>query len=186
MLPIALVPNVQSVIANFRLKGLINFQKNTPTRTNLSMTIKRTSVFDDVSSNMLSKVLMGSILTLTPVLANALTEIRPDNLITDESGVLTKSSLSFLEKNNQKAFEVSGSKIYIVSLRTLPYGEDASEFTKNLFSKWELKENEVLVVLVNKIARGSVYAGSEVKGLTETIKKSIGEETFAFKAKDEQ
>jgi len=71
-------------------------------------------------------------------------------------------------------------------LRTLPYGEDASEFAKNLFSKWELKENEVVVVLVNKIAKGSLFAGSQVKGLNDSTIKSIGEETFSFKAKDEQ
>jgi len=127
-----------------------------------------------------------SALVLTPFLANGLSETNPNNLVVDDSGVLTKSSVSFLEKNSQKAFETSGSRLYIVSLRTLPYGEDASEFTKNLFLKWELKNNDVLVVLVNKIAKGAVFAGSEVKGLSEQIKKSIGEETFAFKAKDEQ
>jgi len=76
--------------------------------------------------------------------------------------------------------------LYIVSIRTLPYGEDPSEFTKNLFSKWELKSNDVLVVLVNKIAKGTVYTGSDIKGLNETVIKSIGEETFSFKAKEEQ
>lgn len=137
-------------------------------------------------SNFFFKKLTGSLLLLTPFLVNALPEIKPENLIVDDSGILTKSSLSFLEKNSQKVLEVSGSKLYIVSIRTLPYGEDPSEFTKNLFSKWELKSNDVLVVLVNKIAKGTVYAGSDIKGLNETVIKSIGEETFSFKAKEEQ
>lgn len=186
MLPQLLSHRFQSSVSSQELK---NFFKGIPNRRNgdkITLFMKITPIFEVASSYMFSKVLMSSVLMLTPVLANALTEIRPDALITDDSGVLTKSSLSFLEKNNQKAFEVSGVKIYIVSLRTLPFGEDVSEFTKNLFSKWQLKENEVLVVLVNKIARGSVCTGSDVKGLTESIKKSIGEETFAFKAKDEQ
>merc|ERR1719199_1997460 len=112
------------------------------------------------------------------MVSNALPETKPEVTIVDDSGALTKSSISF--------FETNGTKLYVVSLRTLPYGEDASEFAKNLFSKWELKENEVVVVLVNKIAKGSLFAGSEVKGLNDSTIKSIGEETFSFKAKDEQ
>jgi uncharacterized membrane protein YgcG len=138
------------------------------------------------SSVFILKELAGSLLLLTPFLVNALPEVKPEKLIIDDSGILTKSSLSFLEKNSQKVLEVSGSKLYIVSIRTLPYGEDPSEFTKNLFSKWELKSNDVLVVLVNKIAKGTVYTGSDIKGLNETVIKSIGEETFSFKAKEEQ
>jgi len=132
------------------------------------------------------KILGGSLALLTPFVANALPEIKPENPIVDDSGVLNKSSISFLEKNSQKVTDVNGTKLYIVSLRTLPYGEDVNEFTKSLFSKWGLKENEVLAVLVNKIAKGSVYAGSEIKGLNESVIKSIGEETFSFKARDEQ
>jgi uncharacterized membrane protein YgcG len=147
----------------------------------LSMNLKKKK-----SSVFILKELAGSLLLLTPFLVNALPEVKPEKLIIDDSGILTKSSLSFLEKNSQKVLEVSGSKLYIVSIRTLPYGEDPSEFTKNLFSKWELKSNDVLVVLVNKIAKGTVYTGSDIKGLNETVIKSIGEETFSFKAKEEQ
>jgi uncharacterized membrane protein YgcG len=144
------------------------------------------NIYKKKSSNSILKKFTGSLLLLTPFLVNALPEIKPENLIVDDSGILNKSSLSFLEKNSQKVLEVSGSKLYIVSIRTLPYGEDPSEFTKNLFSKWELKNNDVLVVLVNKIAKGTVYAGSDIKVLNETVIKSIGEETFSFKAKEEQ
>jgi uncharacterized membrane protein YgcG len=134
----------------------------------------------------LLKTFTNSIILLTPLVSNALSENKPDFSIVDDSGVLTKSSISFLEKNVQKIFDISGTRLYVISLRSLPYGEDILEYTKNLFSKWQLKENEVLVVLVNKIAKGSIFAGSEVKGLTESIIKSIGEETFSYKAKDEQ
>jgi len=144
------------------------------------------SLFKNYDQKTLLRNFTGCLTVLTPWVTNALSDTRPDHSIIDDSGVLTKSSISFLEKNSQKTFDVNGTKLYIVSLRTLPYGEDASEFTKNLFSKWQLKDNEVLVVLVNKIAKGSVFAGSEVKGLSESIIKSIGEETFSFKAKDEQ
>jgi len=144
----------------------------------------------DLSMNsnkkILLKVLTSSIISITPLVSNALSENKPDFSIVDDSGVLTKSSISFLEKNTQKIFDISGTRLYVISLRSLPYGEDILEYTKNLFSKWQLKENEVLVVLVNKIAKGSIFTGSEVKGLTESIIKSIGEETFSYKAKDEQ
>jgi len=144
------------------------------------------NLFEKTNSNNIMKILGGSLVLLTPFVSNALPEIKPENPIVDDSGILTKSSISFLEKNSQKVTDVNGTKLYIVSLRTLPYGEDVNEYTKNLFSKWGLKENEVLAVLVNKIAKGSVYAGSEIKGLNDSVIKSIGEETFSFKARDEQ
>merc|ERR1711998_48646 len=152
-------------------------------KTNL---LSQKKIYKNKTSNNSLKGFAGSLILLTPLLATALPEVKPENPIIDDSGVLTKSSVSFLEKNNQKVLDLNGSKLYIVSIRTLPYGEDPSEFTKNLFSKWELKSNEVLVVLVSKIAKGSIYAGSDVKGLNEATIKSIGEETFSFKAKEEQ
>jgi len=144
------------------------------------------NLFKESNVKNIIKGFAGSLVLLSPLISNAIPDIKPESSIVDDSGVLTKSSLSFLEKNSQKALDVSGSKLYIVSLRTLPYGEDPAEFTKSLFTKWDLKSNEVLVVLVNKIAKGSVYAGSDIKGLSESVNKSIGEETFSFKAKDEQ
>jgi len=163
----------------------INSRKNIPNKSlksdKISMKIVHSNVFKDILKNC-----MVPIIALAPLVANSLPEVKPDVNIVDESGVLTKSSLSFLEKNNQKILDVSGTKLYIVSLRTLPYGEDTAEFTKNLFSQWNLGDKDVLVVLVNKIAKGFVYAGSEVKELNQATIKSIGEETFPFKAREEQ
>jgi len=144
------------------------------------------NLFKNEIFNKISKSVIGASILLTPLVSNALSETKPITPIVDDAGVLTKSSISFLEKNSQKTFETSGSNLYIVSLRTLPYGEDISGFTKDLFLKWGLEDKDVLVVLVNKIAKGSVYAGSNVKGLNDSIIKSIGEETFSFKARDEQ
>merc|ERR1712167_470862 len=58
-----------------------------------------------------------------------ISDMKPESLIIDESGTLTKSSMSYLEK---------------------------------LFDKWSLKEKDVLVILVNKIAKGGIYSGSSV------------------------
>jgi uncharacterized membrane protein YgcG len=178
-----LFSNRNNMIVSSQIKNQISQKKIYLNKfsSKLSMNLKKKK-----SSVFILKELAGSLLLLTPFLVNALPEVKPEKLIIDDSGILTKSSLSFLEKNSQKVLEVSGSKLYIVSIRTLPYGEDPSEFTKNLFSKWELKSNDVLVVLVNKIAKGTVYTGSDIKGLNETVIKSIGEETFSFKAKEEQ
>lgn len=147
----------------------------------ISMKLNISSQYSDILRN-----IMIPIIALVPLVANSLPEERPEITIIDEASVFTKSSLSFLEKNNQKILDVSGTKLYIVSLRTLPYGEDTADFTKNLFTQWNLGEKDVLVVLVNKIAKGSVYAGSGVNGLNQATIKSIGEETFPFKARDEQ
>jgi uncharacterized membrane protein YgcG len=182
MLPL-LYCNGNNIIFSNQKTNLLSQKKIYKDKTSNKLTM--ISIKNKISNNSL-KGFAGSLILLTPLLVNALPEVKPENPIIDDSGVLTKSSVSFLEKNSQKVLEVSGSKLYIVSIRTLPYGEDPSEFTKNLFSKWELKNNEVLVVLVSKIAKGSVYAGSDVKGLNDAVIKSIGEETFSFKAKEEQ
>jgi uncharacterized protein len=182
MLPL-LFCNSTTLISNNQ--NLISFYRKKFHSERFSNSIKM-NLFKKTNSNNIMKILGGSLALLTPFVANALPEIKPENPIVDDSGVLNKSSISFLEKNSQKVTDVNGTKLYIVSLRTLPYGEDVNEFTKSLFSKWGLKENEVLAVLVNKIAKGSVYAGSEIKGLNESVIKSIGEETFSFKARDEQ
>jgi uncharacterized membrane protein YgcG len=171
--------NGNNMIVNGQIKNQISPKKIYLNKLSMNLNKKK-------SSNFILKEFAGSLLLLTPFLVNALPEIKPEKLIIDDSGILTKSSLSFLEKNSQKVLEVSSSKLYIVSIRSLPYGEDLSEFTKNIFSKWELKNNDVLVVLVNKIAKGTIYAGSDIKGLNETVIKSIGEETFSYKAKEEQ
>ena len=143
-----LFSNRNNMIVSSQIKNQISQKKIYLNKfsSKLSMNLKKKK-----SSVFILKELAGSLLLLTPFLVNALPEVKPEKLIIDDSGILTKSSLSFLEKNSQKVLEVSGSKLYIVSIRTLPYGEDPSEFTKNLFSKWELKSNDVLVVLVNKI-----------------------------------
>ena len=164
-------------------------RKSLPAKSTGLITFSRSLKMNSIKENQtkeILKVLTSSLLVINPMVSNALPETKPEVTIVDDSGALTKSSISFLEKNSQKIFETNGTKLYVVSLRTLPYGEDASEFAKNLFSKWELKENEVVVVLVNKIAKGSLFAGSGVKGLNDSTIKSIGEETFSFKAKDEQ
>jgi uncharacterized protein len=164
-------------------------RKSLPAKSTGLITFSRSLKMNSIKKNQtkeILKVLTSSLLVINPMVSNALPETKPEVTIVDDSGALTKSSISFLEKNSQKVTDVNGTKLYIVSLRTLPYGEDVNEYTKSLFSKWGLKENEVLAVLVNKIAKGSVYAGSEIKGLNESVIKSIGEETFSFKARDEQ
>jgi len=43
-----------------------------------------------------------------------------------------------------------------------------------------------LVLLVNKIAKAGICYGTQVNYLSESMAKSIGEETYSYKAKDEQ
>jgi uncharacterized membrane protein YgcG len=115
-----------------------------------------------------------------------ISDIKPENSIIDESGTLTKSSMSYLEKTFEKLKQTNGINIYLVSIRSLPYGEEANDYAKELFDKWSLKEKDVVVILVNKIAKGGIYSGSAVPNLDSASIKSIGEETYTFKARDEQ
>jgi len=182
MLPLFFCRGSEIIIRNKTNKNF--YTKSKALKKNSNKT--KMNLLKNDTSNKIYKAIIGSSILLTPFISNALPETKPLNSIIDDAGVLTKSSTTFLEKNSQKTFETSGSNLYIVSLRTLPYGEDITEFTKDLFSKWGLEDKDVLVVLVNKIAKGSVYAGSSVKGLNESTIKSIGDETFAFKAREEQ
>lgn len=175
------IQNNHQLINNNFLKNVQNNSVKNRMIDKISMKSNSSSKYSDILKNSIVPII-----ALVPLVANSLPEVRPETTIVDETSVLTKSSLSFLEKNNQKILDIGGTKLYIVSLRTLPYGEDTGEFTKNLFGQWNLGDKDVLVVLVNKIAKGSVYAGSEVKGLDQATIKSIGEETFPFKAREEQ
>jgi len=113
-------------------------------------------------------------------------EVKPENMVLDESGSLTKSSISYLEKTYQKLSQNYGINAYMVSIRSLPYGVEANEYAKELFEKWNLNEKDMVIVLVNKIAKGGIFAGPSVSGLDNSMIKSINEETYTFKARDEQ
>nr|UXY88334.1 CMESO_411 [Cryptomonas curvata] len=118
--------------------------------------------------------------------AVAVPDVNPKQNITDETGTLTKSSISYIEKSLTKIREVKQSEVYFVSVRNLPYGTDPQEYARDLFQKWELGSNDVIVVLVNKLAKAGIYYGNQVNTLTDEIVQSICNETYSFKAKDEQ
>lgn len=111
---------------------------------------------------------------------------KPTEKIIDESGTLTKSSIAYLEKTISKIKENNQSDIYFVSIRNLPFEKNVSEYAQELFQKWSLGPNDILVIFVNKIAKAGICYGSQINNLSETIVKSIGEETYSYKAKDEQ
>jgi uncharacterized membrane protein YgcG len=117
---------------------------------------------------------------------NAIPLEKPSEKIIDESGTLTKSSISYIEKTINKIKETNQSNIYFVSIRNLPFEKNASGYAEELFKKWELGSNDVLVILVNKIAKAGIFYGNQVNSLSESIVKSIGEETYYYKAKDEE
>jgi len=102
---------------------------------------------------------------------------KPNEKIIDESGTLTKSSMAYLEKTISKIKENNQSDIYFVSIRNLPFEKNVSEYAQELFQKWNLGPNDILVLLVNKIAKAGICYGTQVNYLTESMAKSIGEET---------
>jgi len=116
----------------------------------------------------------------------AIPDINPKQNIIDESGTLTKSSISYIEKSLAKIKETKQTEVYFVSVRNLPYGTDPQEYAKSLFQKWDLGTNDVIVVLVNKLAKAGIYYGSQVNSLTDEIVQSICNETYTYKAKEEQ
>merc|ERR1711966_392830 len=101
----------------------------------------------------------------------AISEGKPNSNVVDESGVLTKSSVSYLEKAMQKLKETSGANVYFVSVRSLPFETEPNQYAEELFQKWNLGDKDVVVVLANKIARAGIFSGSGISGLTTEIKK---------------
>jgi len=106
--------------------------------------------------------------------------------VIDESGNLTKSSISYIEKSLDKVKETSQTNVYFVSVRNLAYGVDPQAYAKDLFQKWGLGDKDVIVVLVNKLAKAGIFYGSQVNGLSDELVQSICNDTYAFKAKAEQ
>mmetsp|Transcript_28598 Transcript_28598/g.68319 ORF Transcript_28598/g.68319 Transcript_28598/m.68319 type:complete len:265 (-) Transcript_28598:596-1390(-) len=125
-------------------------------------------------------------LIIQPTIALAIPDNKPELKIVDESGNLTKSSISYIEKNLQKVKDLNGNQVYFVSIRSLPFEQSAFGYAKEIFEKWNLTQKDVVVVLVNKIAKAGIYYGGEVQVLTPDTTLSIGEETYTFKAKEEQ
>lgn len=123
---------------------------------------------------------------LGPTNASSFPEEKPQEKVIDDSGVLTKSSISYIEKSIAKLKETYQGEVFFVSIRNLPYEKDVQEYAAELFKKWNLGENDILVLLANKIAKGGIFYGNQVNILSGSIVKSIGEETYPFKAKEEQ
>jgi uncharacterized membrane protein YgcG len=131
-------------------------------------------------------ILLPLSIVLGPYNVIAIPDVNPKQNIVDETGTLTKSSISYIEKSLNKIRENKQTEVYFVSIRNLPYGTDPREYAKDLFQKWELGSNDVIVVLVNKLAKAGIYYGNQVNTLTDEIVQSICNETYSFKAKDEQ
>jgi uncharacterized membrane protein YgcG len=131
-------------------------------------------------------LLIGANLLLNPIKTNALPDQKPENKVIDESGVLTKSSISYIEKSVSKIKETKQEDVFFVLVRNLPFETTPQEYAQELFKKWNLGEKDVVVVLATKIAKGGIFYGNDIKTLSESIVKSIGEETYSFKAKEEQ
>mmetsp|Transcript_6216 Transcript_6216/g.15888 ORF Transcript_6216/g.15888 Transcript_6216/m.15888 type:complete len:293 (-) Transcript_6216:632-1510(-) len=143
-----------------------------------------------LSSNKKTKEILSIFLSFcifgNPLFAYASLDTKPSSRVVDESKSLTNSSVNYIEKSLSKLKEINGGEVYFVSIRSLPYEKTAQEYAQELFQKWNLGEKDVVVVLANKIAKAGIYFGTEVKTLSETTAKSIGEETYPFNAREEQ
>jgi len=123
---------------------------------------------------------------LHSISALAIPDANPGVFVLDESNNLTKSSINYIQRSLEKVKETKQIEVVFVSVRSLPYGQNPQEFAQELFQKWNLGENNVLVVLVNKLAKAGIYSGNQITVLSDEIVKSICEETYTNKAKDEQ
>mmetsp|Transcript_37585 Transcript_37585/g.94242 ORF Transcript_37585/g.94242 Transcript_37585/m.94242 type:complete len:263 (+) Transcript_37585:1219-2007(+) len=171
---------------NISLKS--NLKDNTNKISNNKYSMENKSTFS--SSNKKTKEFLSVFLSFcvlgNPLFAHASLDQKPLSKVTDESGSLTNASINYIEKSLSKLKEVNAGEVYFVSIRSLPYEKNPQEYAQELFQKWNLGEKDVVVVLANKIAKAGIYFGSEVKTLSPSTAKSIGEETYPFNAREEQ
>ncbi|AFP65564.1 hypothetical protein CMESO_411 (nucleomorph) [Chroomonas mesostigmatica CCMP1168] len=131
-------------------------------------------------------ILIGLSFFLNPTNSYGISDEKPQTKIVDESGTLTKSSISYIEKSISKLKENNEGDVFFVVVRNLPFEKTAQEYAQELFQKWNLGNKDVVVVLSTKIAKGGIFFGDQVQTLSDKTVKSIGEETYTFKAKEEQ
>jgi uncharacterized membrane protein YgcG len=133
------------------------------------------------------KYISIAVIGTLPLVANAyLPDLPTANKIFDESGTLTKSSINYIEKTFQKLKSLSGIDIYYVSIKSLPYETTAEQYAEEIYKKWNLSGKDIVVVLVNKIARAGIYFENDIPTLPKSTVTSITEETYPFKAKESQ
>jgi uncharacterized membrane protein YgcG len=165
-----------------------NKKKETPKlkKTCIKMNLSKFDNFSQKNVKKFLPIFISLNLIGSPFLVDAVPEQKPTTNVVDESGSLTKSSISFIQKSLSNLKEAGSGDVYFVSIRSLPFEQTPQEYAKELFDKWGLTQKDVVVVLANKIAKAGIYYGNEVNSLSEKTVKSIGEETYSFKAKEEQ
>eukprot|EP00186_Timspurckia_oligopyrenoides_P002842 CAMPEP_0182446256 /NCGR_PEP_ID=MMETSP1172-20130603/4094_1 /TAXON_ID=708627 /ORGANISM="Timspurckia oligopyrenoides, Strain CCMP3278" /LENGTH=257 /DNA_ID=CAMNT_0024642161 /DNA_START=67 /DNA_END=837 /DNA_ORIENTATION=- len=111
----------------------------------------------------------------------------PSSAFFDDAGVVQKGSAQLAEKALASLKQNTGIDVHFVVTRYFPYGEDPFEYAKELYDTWGLGEKDLVIVGGTKIARAGLYGGSEVnKLLSSDVMRSIGDETFPFKARGEK
>ncbi|CAC27013.1 hypothetical protein [Guillardia theta] len=169
--------NLTSINYNLKEKcsiNLKNFQKaiKTPIDSNIKNLIIQSGLF--------------SILIFNNSGVFASENIQNYKTVNDESGVLTKSSIVYLEKSSEKLQADFGFKLHFLSIRSLPYDVDISKYSKDIFNEMNLGNKDVLIVLSSKLASGSIVWGDDVSLLNSQISESIIKDTYAVKAREEQ
>ena len=126
---------------------------------------EKSILFSIYLKNFLSKS-VNTLIPLSILLSSfnvlAISDVNPQKNIIDETGNLTKSSISYIEKSLLKIKESKQIEVYFVSVRNLPYGTNPQEYAKDLFQKWGLGDKDVIVVLVNKLSKAGIFYGDKI------------------------
>ncbi|KAA8498193.1 UPF0603 protein [Porphyridium purpureum] len=111
---------------------------------------------------------------------------KPVALLIDDANVVTKSAQPIVEKAYVTLKNNTGFEVHFVTVRSFGGTSEPNEYANDLFASWGLGDKDVLVVGGTKVARAGIAAGAEAKKLlTDDIIASIGNETFALKARQE-
>mmetsp|Transcript_398 Transcript_398/g.671 ORF Transcript_398/g.671 Transcript_398/m.671 type:complete len:314 (+) Transcript_398:258-1199(+) len=111
----------------------------------------------------------------------------PETYFLDDSGLLAKSQISFLEQGLSSLRDTSGFNVRYVNVRSLGFEISPQEYAAQLFEQWNLGSKDVLVVSSTKLAKAAIVAGSEAqKILVPEITESIASATYALPAGQER
>eukprot|EP00166_Cyanidium_caldarium_P005516 ctg_673.g433 len=115
------------------------------------------------------------------------TLVQTGSHISSEAGILPNESANQAERMLRDLEAAKGFGVHVFVVRQVSPGMQPIDVAKETYEGAGYGPKDVVVVLNAKTARGGIFAGPEARALlSEDVAKSIAEETFLFRAREEK
>ena len=152
-----------------------------------------TTVLSTVERSMIAKDKNGAAHLVGPAVAWAeemLGEaklVQTGSHISSEAGILPNEAANQAERMLRDLEATKGFGVHVFVVRQVSPGMTPIDVAKETYESAGYGPKDVVVVLNAKTARGGVFAGADARALlSEDVAKSIAEETFLFRAREEK